>query len=358
MRSLIERSVASVVLIIRMKVVDGEASGFGIGSGFCWLAAGGETLIVTNRHVVSDDPHEDFDYAVTFGGKGGSRFNAGLVGMHPLADIAVLRTVISPRPTLLDFRQSTIWPGEEVVAVGNPLGYTTSFSKGIISAVDRENFYTPTSQPVRAIQTDATVNRGNSGGPLLGMDGTVVGVNAHGDGENLHPWRVEEVDEEERTVSPAASGAGNPLIVRPRVDLQGVNFAVPADIAEAAALEVLNANADGVPVGELGIRYDPGRWFDSEGPLSDEVGRAITRTLTEAVGVELDSDPDPGSPAAAAGLAKGDVIISIDDQPVDHPAHLNAWAIKRTSWQRKVPLRFIRDDRMIEVQIEGREKRL
>ncbi len=346
MSALVERAVASVVFVVVFDRQEDESTSVGLGSGFCWQDGPGGTLIVTNRHVVSEDP--DSSYTVSFGEKGGSRFSAELVGSHPLADIAVLRSSIAPKPELVTFRQGAIWPGEDVVAVGNPHGYTTSFSKGIVSAVDREDFSAPGSRPVRMIQTDATINSGNSGGPLFGMDGMVVGVNTHSLGLRA-PTEVLEIDNDSREASPVISQNGNPLMVLSERGTEGLHFAVPADIAEAAASAIVQADGGEVSVGLLGVDFD------------EDAARGTNSAMQVAsgsFGVELSGDPLPDSPAGRAGLRGGDIVVSIGGVPVDHPADLNAWAIKRSSWEREVPLRFLRDEKMHEVMVRGEERKM
>lgn len=342
MDTIIRKATSSVVFVL---VEDPSRKGeVGSGAGFCWDRDHGESLIVTNRHVVSENP--DAAYTVSFGEKGGSRFSAELVGTHPLVDIAVLRAPIAPRPPLLSFREGTVWPGEDVLAVGNPHGFTTSFSKGIVSAVDREDFSAPGSQPVRMIQTDATINSGNSGGPLFGTDGLVVGVNTQSFA--WPAWRVVEVDSEGDRFHPFTSERGNPLFVKPQVSVQGLNFAVPADIARAAATAILEAPSRSIVVGYLGVEYDKDEFM----------GSTAGKVLSGSLGVRISHDPAPESPIGRVGLKQEDVIVSIDDEPVDHPADLNAWAIKKASWERDVPLRFLRNDRMHEVVVRGEQRKM
>lgn len=342
MDALVRIATSSVVFIVTQDPsIEGKV---GFGTGFCWRWERGESLIVTNRHVVSRNP--DAAYTVSFGEKGGSRFPAELVGSHPLVDIAVLRAPIAPRPPLLSFREGTVWPGEDVLAVGNPHGFTTSFSKGIVSAVDREDFSAPGSQPVRMIQTDATINSGNSGGPLFGMDGLVVGVNTQSFA--LPEWRVVEGNSGGDHFFPFRTERGNPLYVKPEASVQGLNFAVPADTAWAAATAILEAPDQSIAVGYLGVDYD----------AREFMGSAAGKVLSGSTGVRLSTDPAPNSPVGRVGLRQDDVIVSIDDEPVDHPADLNAWAIKRASWEREVPLRFLRDDRMHEVVVSGEQRKM
>ena len=150
----------------------------GRGSGAGWLYD--DRHVVTNEHVVAgtDDVYTRFP--------DGTWNRADVVGTDVYSDLAVLRVADRPsnaRPLTLDDADPPV--GTEVVAIGNPFGFSGSVSAGIVSGVDRtlpapNNFSIPD-----AIQTDAPVNPGNSGGPLVGLDGNVVGVINSGGGDNL-----------------------------------------------------------------------------------------------------------------------------------------------------------------------------
>jgi S1-C subfamily serine protease len=153
---------------------DGEAKGgdrpSGIGSGVVIVDRG---IILTNLHVVYGMKR----VVITF--YGGSESEADLVSVHPENDLAVLRarTIPDDLPAATLGSSASLKPGDEVVAVGFPFGIGPSVSAGVVSGLNRE-FRSPQGQRVltQLIQFDAAANPGNSGGPLVNMDGDVVGI--------------------------------------------------------------------------------------------------------------------------------------------------------------------------------------
>jgi putative serine protease PepD len=148
---------------------DGSSSG-AEGTGFVLDRAGD---IVTNQHVV----HGATGIQVTFGD--GTRAAATLVGEDASADVAVIR-VDAARTELqpLAFARTGTAVGEEAIAIGSPYGLSETLTAGIVSSLGR-TIDSPDGSAIRnAIQTDAAINEGNSGGPLLNLDGAVIGMNA------------------------------------------------------------------------------------------------------------------------------------------------------------------------------------
>lgn len=167
------RDTIDSVVLVRI-FDDGNPSGQG--SGFVY----DESHIVTNEHVVSDST----DVQVRFT-EGGWR-QGNVVGTDVYSDIAAIQIDNIPdRASPLNLIEGEVAVGQQVVAIGNPFGLSGSISSGIVSGVDRtlpaaNNFSIPD-----AIQTDAAVNPGNSGGPLMTLDGTVAGVINSGSGDNI-----------------------------------------------------------------------------------------------------------------------------------------------------------------------------
>jgi putative serine protease PepD len=224
------------------------------GSGFV-LDRNGD--IVTAAHVVAGASA----ISVTFGN--GTTAKATLVGTDPSSDTAVIKVdVPSSQLTPLPLGDSaTVTPGEGVVAIGSPFGYPDTITAGIVSAVGRD-IQAPNGFTIpNAIQTDAAINHGNSGGPLIDGNGKVIGVN----------------------VQIATDGSG---------DNSGVGFAVPSNAVESVAADLVA----GKP-----IRYPY---------LGIQVGDA-TAMSGARVGLVKAS-----SPAAAAGLKTGDVISAVDGTKV------------------------------------------
>ena len=137
----------------------------GVGSGFVISADG---LIVTNNHVIAGAD----EVKITFGD--GEEYQATVIGADPLTDIALLDIDGEDHPFVTFGSSEDMRVGEDVVAIGNPFGIGATVTTGIVSAKDRDL----RSGPFDAyIQTDAAINRGNSGGPLFDENGNVIGVN-------------------------------------------------------------------------------------------------------------------------------------------------------------------------------------
>jgi putative serine protease PepD len=196
------RSVAAQVL---PSVVSVEASAGGrsaTGSGFVFDTSG---HILTNNHVVANARRVEVVLST------GRRLRAEIVGADPANDLAVLRVRGLPRdvrPLTLG-ASSEVRVGDNVLAVGSPLGLAGTVTAGIISAVDRQVELGGPGRQIRAFQTDASINPGNSGGPLVDMRGRVVGVNT----------AIATVGGQERSI--------------------GIGFAIPVDRAAAGANDII-----------------------------------------------------------------------------------------------------------------------
>lgn len=244
------------------------------GTGFIVTADG---LVVTNKHVVSD---EDAEYVVIL--DDGTELEAEVLDKDSLNDIALLQITgeddrLGELPSLNFADSDLIQVGDPVLAIGNALGeYSNTTTSGIISATDRQIVASGagfgTENLVNLIQTDAAINPGNSGGPLLNLAGEVVGMNT--------------------AIDTTASGIG---------------FAIPAnDIA--VVLKSYQENGEIVRA-FFGVRYVP-----------------VTPRLQEHFALEVDhgayviGDPNSGpgvvedSPADKAGIQEGDVILSVNGE--------------------------------------------
>ena len=243
--------------------------GFGLGSGIVWDAQNGH--IVTNHHVVEGAD----DVVVTL--SDGTRLDGEVVGGSSGHDVAVVR--VDPGAAELVAAPfapaSSVRVGQLAVAIGSPLGFTGTVTAGIVSAVriHVEGGSDPTSPvPVEMIQTDAAINRGNSGGALADWQGRVIGMN---------------------TMIHTTSGGSI-----------GLGFAVPSDTVDLIATRIVKGES--LELGYLGI--------SGQAAEGDIAGVAVVEVL-------------PGSPAAEAGLEAGDVIVSLDSEPMHDIAELAA-AIK------------------------------
>lgn len=234
----------------------------GGGSGFLFTPDG---LILTNSHVV----HRARCLEVTT--TAGRSFAADLIGEDPHTDLALLR-VSSPKPLpVLSLGSArAIRVGQLVIAIGNPLGFACTVTAGVVSALGRSLRANGGRLIEDVIQTDAALNPGNSGGPLLDAQGRVIGVN-----------------------TAIIAGA------------QGICFATSIDTANQVVTELMRhgrVRRASLGVGaqnlRLARRYE--RWFQ----------------LPSASAVRVMEIVD-GGPAARAGLEVGDVIVAFDDVPVD-----------------------------------------
>lgn len=236
------------------------------GSGFVIDQSG---IIVTNNHVIG----EANDITVIF--SDGVKRKAEIVGRDDKLDLAVLRVKADKPLKAVKFGASDhLRIGDWVVAIGNPFGLGGTVTAGIISAQSRDISQGPYDD---YIQTDAAINRGNSGGPLFNMKGEVIGINT--------------------------------AILSPTGGSVGIGFAVPAELA-APTIEQLRINGE-TRRGWLGVRIQP---VDED--TADALG------LSQAEGALIASIDEKG-PASSADLKIGDVIIRINGKAVKEPRDLS-----------------------------------
>ncbi|MEM7176767.1 MAG: DegQ family serine endoprotease [Pseudomonadota bacterium] len=231
-----------------------------LGSGFVISAEG---FVVTNNHVIADADEIQVNFS------DGSSLVATLIGTDPKTDLAVLKVEPKAPLTFVSFGDSDgSRVGDWVLAIGNPFGLGGSVSAGIISARNRDIQSGPYDD---YIQTDAAINRGNSGGPLFNMAGEVIGVNT--------------------------------AIISPSGGSIGIGFAVPSNIAKNVVAQLREFGE--TRRGWLGVRIQQ---------VNDEMAEALG--LDDAMGA-LVADVSPGGPAEAAGIQAGDVIIKFDGKDVE-----------------------------------------
>ncbi|HEX7023236.1 MAG TPA: trypsin-like peptidase domain-containing protein, partial [Gemmatimonadales bacterium] len=245
----------------------------GSGSGFVVSPDG---YILTNNHVVEGAQKVEVQLL------DGRTFPATVIGTDPTTDVAVIKIQAKGLSAAALGHSADARIGEWVLAVGNPLGETLTFTvtSGIISAKGRGQLQLPgrnTRSIQDFIQTDAAINPGNSGGPLVNVRGEVIGIN-----------------------SAIASETGFNV---------GYGFAVPIDLARQVMEQLIRTGK--VERAALGVFVDEATATDAS-----YVG------LPEVRGVKIGSYSDENSPAKHAGLEPGDVIISIDGQPVNYVAQL------------------------------------
>jgi serine protease Do len=231
-----------------------------LGSGFVISADG---YVVTNNHVIAGADEIEVNFI------DGSSLEAVLIGADPKTDIAVLKVDSDRQLDFVPFGDSdAARVGDWVLAIGNPFGLGGSVSAGIISARNRNINAGPYDD---FIQTDAAINRGNSGGPLFNMDGAVIGVNT--------------------------------AIISPSGGSIGIGFAVPAQIAKNVVRQLRDYGR--TRRGWLGVKIQT-----VDEPLAESLGMARARGALVA-GV------DENGPAQAAGILVGDVIVGFNGKSIE-----------------------------------------
>lgn len=267
---------------------------YGVGSGFIVSEDG---YVLTNHHVVTDRQGQVADEIVV-GLEDGREFTARLIGSDPQTDIAVLKIDGDNLPTVTFGPIDDLRVGDIVFAIGNPLNVGITVTQGIVSARDRSNLglLRHTGGFENFIQTDAAINLGNSGGPLVDAQGRVVGIN---------------------TAILSRSG-GN----------IGIGFAIPADLAQSVLHDLVR---DGeVKRGFIGVI-----------PVDLDREMAAAFGLPTASGA-LIQEVTPGFPADKAGLRHGDVVTEVNGQKVQSASSLR-YLISRAAPGSVVTLKVIRN---------------
>ena len=265
-----------------------------LGSGFIISEKG---IVITNNHVIEEADE------ITVRLKDGVEYEAEVLGRDSLSDVAVLQIKPNngekfPFVVLGDSDKDRI--GDWVIAIGNPFGFGGSVSAGILSARNRDI----NAGDVEYIQTDAPINRGNSGGPLFNMAGEVIGVNT--------------------------------AIISPTGGSVGIGFSIPSNDVKRVASELQEHGK--VRRGWLGVGI---------GPVSKETAEALGIEFVEGA---IINRVEPESPAAAAGVEVGDIIIEWDDKPVDGPNSLSR-LVKRTNIDQPVDVVVVRGGKKVTLSV-------
>jgi serine peptidase DegS len=219
--------------------------------------------LVTNFHVIAEATDIQLQLA------DGRLANPEIVGVDAETDLALLKVDLGVLPAIPMGSSSQIRIGDVVLAIGNPVGLTSSVTQGIISATGRNHLLELTTFQ-DFIQTDAAINAGNSGGALINVDGQLIGINT--------------------------------AILARNLSTEGIGFAIPVDLVRGVAEEIREHGR--VIRGYFGLQPDD-----------------MTQSEREAQGLEGDagillSVVFEGSPAEAAGLREGDIIIAINGEPI------------------------------------------
>jgi putative serine protease PepD len=266
-------------------------------------AAGG--YVLTNNHVVSGAMEIQVALA------DGRLLAAELVGADPTTDLAVIRLLNPPtglgQAVIGD--SEAVMVGQPVMAVGNPLGYDNSVTTGTVSAVHRPvttSAAGSVSEMVvtNAIQIDAAINPGNSGGPLFNAAGQVIGINS--------------------SIATLSGGWAQ------ESGSIGIGFAIPSNLADMIARQLIETGRAVHPY--LGVTLQDGT---AQADGVKRRGAAVAQVT-------------PGSPAEAAGLRSGDLIVAIDGEPTVSTTSLTAW-VRSHAVGDEVRLSLIRDGAQLDL---------
>jgi len=293
---------STVQIIAEFEGVEAGATG----SGFVLDDQG---HVITNNHVVADAAENDGPIEIV--DQDGNRQNATVVGRSPVYDLAVLHVAGAEdlKPASLG-ESRTLRVGEPVVAIGAPLGLSSTVTSGIVSALNRPVTTGNTaddSSYINAVQTDAAINPGNSGGPLVNLQGQVVGVNS----------------------AIATNGGGT---IDDEAGNIGVGFAIPVEQVVITANQILENGEAQYPV--IGARVQTGGPAEFDGATVDEV--------------------IADSPAQDAGLQNGDLITHVNgDRVTDGIGLIVAIRTHQPGETIEFTVRRDGDERTIEVTLDG-----
>ena len=270
-----------------------------LGSGFIISADG---YVVTNNHVISAGQRGAVVESIKVTLADRREYTAKLIGRDPATDLAVLKIEGANLPFVRLGDSNRARVGDWVIAIGNPYGLGGSVTAGIISALGRA---TGQGGPLdRFIQTDASINRGNSGGPLFDLNGNVIGINS-------------------QILSPTGGNVG-------------IGFSIPS----SEAMPIIDTLMKGSTVerGYLGVGIQP---------LTDDLAKSFG--VPKGKG-ELISRVEPGEAAAKAGIKQGDVIVKIDGKDVT-PDQTLSYLAARVAPGTRIPVELIRDGKTVTVQV-------
>jgi 2-alkenal reductase len=271
--------------------------GIGSGSGFFVDEKG---YLVTNYHVIEGGRSLQVIYAQ------GGRSSATLVGTAPEFDLAVLK-VEGTVPAVAEWGDSGELPlGANVIAIGSALGqYQNSVTAGILSGFNRQ-----LGGLVGLLQTDAAINHGNSGGPLINLVGEVIGINT--------------------------------MVVRGGMsEAEGLGFAIPSNVARNVVRNLIETGEAKYPF--VGIQFQP---------LNPQLATEANLSVTEGAILE---EVIKGTPADRAGLQVSDVILAINGEPVDDRQSLISLLLEHVAGE-TITLEILRDGQTFETQLTLSER--
>ena len=270
-----------------------------LGSGFIISPDG---YIVTNNHLIQGVGGQGTVDTVTVTLTNRREFTARIIGRDPPSDLALLKIEGQNLPYVRWGDSTRARVGDWVLAIGNPYGLGGSVTAGIISALHRG--ITGVGAYDRYIQTDASINMGNSGGPMFDLQGNVIGVNT-------------------ALISPTGANVG-------------IGLAIPAEAAQPVIDSLRRGQRP--QRGYLGVSLQP-----------------VEEGIAEALGVPKDQGEivrmvQPGEPAERAGLQQGDVIVRVNGQEVN-PDQTVSYLVANTPVGSRIPVELIRNGRRMTVQV-------
>lgn len=288
----------------------------GLGSGIVIRSDG---YILTNFHVVEDAEK----ITITFDDRENERVEGKLVGADPRTDLAVIRPIFSdqkkkeptqrPFPTLEFDRSETAKVGDWAIAIGNPFGLSRSVSSGIISAIGHGKSDVPGLEEIDDfIQTDAAINPGSSGGPLLNLDGKVIGINT------------------------AIFSQGEGFV--------GIGFAIPSKTAKVVAEQLIARGK--VTRGWLGVQAQD---------LTPELAQFFKVPNERNKSGAVISSVSPNGPAGKSKLRAGDVVLKFGNQSIQNASQLQK-EVDQARAGSTIPLSLIRDGRTMNLNIRIEEQ--
>jgi serine protease Do len=266
--------------------------GLAEGSGFIISADG---YAVTNNHVVKDAQEVNVKL------EDGSDYDATVIGTDPMTDLALIKIKADKTFKFVKFSSTEPRVGDWVMAVGNPFGLGGSVTTGIISARGRDIGSGPYDD---FLQIDASINRGNSGGPAFNLEGEVIGINT--------------------------------AIFSPSGGSVGIGFAIPASTAETV-IDSLKGGGS-VTRGWLGVQIQP---------VTNEIAESLGLATSKGAIV---ADVTEDSPALKAGLKTGDTILKVDGKDIADARDL-AKRVARIKPESSVPVTIVRDGKTMDVSV-------
>ena len=276
----------------------------GVGSGVIYDSSG---WILTNHHVVQGSDSVQVEL------KDGRTFTGTVYGIDTLTDLAIVKVEATDLPVAALGNSDALKVGQLVIAIGSPLGtYSNSVTSGIVSAKGRSISTDNVTSLNNLIQTDAAINPGNSGGPLLDANGAIVGINT-----------------------------------AIATDSNGIGFAIPIDIARP----IMEQAVAGQPLSRpyLGINFISIDRALADSEDLEALQGALVASFDQQTG-KLSTGVLPGTPAEAAGVQDGDIIVSVDGKVIDEEHPLDA-TLSQFAPGDTVSVEILRDGQTVTIQV-------